>query len=1345
MDSIHYINPAYKDYDNVEEFLKKGNEEYHHFNSRLLQFEDLEVQTNVLIIGEPGIGKSELLRRHFDYLDKKKIPVCILDLKMLKFYSNPERDLDNFFEVAIDQINRSQNYADKLNLVVNNFVLTDKKKRTLILDGLDEIDSEYFDVIFKETIKLNNKYDNLNIIVSCRSHYVKKYEILFSNTKFGVISILPFTYSQIGEFLQDILDFDTFHKAFKNHSLISFWGKNTFLNTPRYLKYFKELINTIGLEKTIGLSRYEIIEKVIYYRIEGEVNRLKLKRKNGSYNIELIIQVLEKVALVLEIQESNIISKEDFSQFFLDSNLSLHNEISLTQLQQNTILKDLDKNIQFENTEFQEYLAAKQISRTSKYEQIFYDLTIDENINEFKHRWLNVLTYLVEMKPEFLLPIIKLGKKNDDSNLFQVLRFIKEENINDDTKTSIFEIIWEYFNKHKLWIDIDIDKFVSNFGKNSILEISGSILKNSALNQSNYVEVGNALIVISRLFEENMVDKDDVLKIKSNLINYLTTELSFREIVCRYGMKCLIELLRKDEIELATRYYGKLSHSVSNEIVNGLARKYPNEEFTINIIIKDIISERTSKGAYMLKEVDSPNSIAYLLKIILNDINLGRKVINKFTELASKPLLKNIEACWNSEIEQIISQILLEMCKRYHYSFTNKHSFLYYLINIFLEKTIIPVEDIYMKLKNVAEDKCDLYTVVSILCNKSNYKKIINQIMLEDKESISFFFFYLNHLNREIYQYLKNEDSDLVNSYEKSLKKSIEEPRELNQRQENYSEKVYKEYFDSLSKEHIHILVDYERDKNHLDKFISYLDKLKIRNFILSGIFETLDVLKEQEYFDYSLKVLKDLNLPNTKELLSKHRSKLLQCIIVHRDYEYIEFLLDKINGHEIINLKKYFKDNRDDFNDSQFRNFYKFLNRTDYKVEEIDLKEIILNSNKDYSLRLIALELYIKNSYELSFLEDVLSEYGVQIRSVDLNCLFAYEVNKFLVMKNSKKAVKWLIDNILCNKYEFKKDENSTHVLRAVNSKEDVGANIKHIDSPNFIDDLLGLISKGINLLEENHKYFEFVNKEIWSNFVNYCEHIELSEREYVNLRSKLKNILEDNKDIFGVNWFKNKADEILLNLKDKVSKQKVNISNTIQKWDGIMKKKYLNISYPSEVVDIIKEIIERDVTEGIEKGHYSYLFSNQSKTKNEDFYEKFLMKEIELYLLRKGLRKNDVQQIDPKIFRQIQGENNKRTDLLISYGLIGSVLIELKKEENTIHQKYKDEILKSYMQITGADYCICLIINDKMKKSDFDKMIKRYKEDLEDNIYSVVAIDFTTYELIETINKKKNNPKVK
>ena len=1332
--SQKYINPYFENYYSVEKLFETDNLDLMRPNPKLIEFKNIEEKQSLLIIGEPGIGKSELLNQYFDYLNEKNTPIAFLDLKTLKFLIKIKEMRDSFFENAIATILLKTDKIDGENKIRNDFNLEENVEQTFLLDGLDEVDGEYFEVVFKEIIQFKEKHQNIKILVSCRRNYVEKHQNLFFKTNFEAISILPFSYFQVGQYLAEYFSkFDNFHKEFKNSNLISLYHE-TYLNTPRYLKYFKELIKEKGFESVKQLGRHQIIEYIIYERIKVELEKLKTKRKKGSYNIEIIIQILEKIALIMKMQEDNVISKENFSQFFLDSSFNLHNEISLTQLQQNTILKDLDRHLQFDNTEFQEYLAAKQISRTSNYVQIFYDLIIDENLKEFKFNWFNVLSYLVEIKPNFILPIIKMGKRIDDKSLFKAIKFIKKDKIEDSIKSKIFHIILNYYNFNKTWMDYKIKDDLAELGKNEINSLIDEIKKNDKLNESNFVLVGNTCNIMSLLLKNKIASSKDFELIKEILFSYYDTKINNNDVVHRFATKCLIEILDRNEIEQLIKYK-KLGESVSSEIVNGIAKKYPNELFSIELLINHIKSKSESNNIYLFNKINSSEGLIYILNYILKElksnINYHESLIGQIGDRfnnENENILNNIRNNWNEEFEKVILDILYTATDSRKKHKLRGNNFLFKLFNILLDKTRIPIEKILSNISKLSSYKIETYFLFPKLSDDKNCEDILNYVLLNDPENVTLFLKNLSTLNNEIFLQLKVKQIKCVLKHEEN-EISFRKEAELNiiKKEKNDSQEKVKSFFLDLRNKQIHILYNYDYYKDDLKKTITKIQKSIIHNFIIENVFNILSVEDDFEYFERSLYILKDLEYDNIAESLNPYRKKLLKCIVFYEDFPYLKRILGNISINEIEKLKVFFLS----INSSNYwktKPFFDFLDKYSENFEKKILEDFIknINPNSIYILENI-LTLYAKDFLDIKFLEEQFSNFKEIELKDEQDYNFLFSLNKVLVQNNSDFAINWLIENIKLNKYVFKKDPNSTNSIGGNLPQEDIGRNIGFIKSFKYSTQLLELIEYGMDLMAYNFDYYKYVDNEILGFFQVYCSKLELNEKEYLIFREKLNIIIETNREKFSYNFLKDRFENILFSLKNKTTKNKVNISGTIQKYEELQKKKYLDICYPKDVLDAIIEVLV-EIKDEIVKGDYGYLFKDETDSKIEDFYEKFLMTQIELHLLRKGFRKNDVQEVSPKVYRQIQGVNDKRTDLLVSYGSIGTILIELKKEYNPLDLNYKETTLKNYMEFTYADFCICLVINDKENEISFDERIAKYKAELEDEIYSVIGLTFLT-----------------
>ena len=141
--------------------------------------------------------------------------------------------------------------------------------------------------------------------------------------------------------------------------------------------------------------------------MEIEDKKLNTQKRN------IIKRVLEKLALVMEIYQTNILKKDELMTFFddlrSDLKASLLQQIPLEVFYDETVLKDNIDTIEFDNTEFQEYLAAKEIIRLGHPQQVIFDLSVDPELREIYPSWFNTLTFVIELDISLLKPILDFG------------------------------------------------------------------------------------------------------------------------------------------------------------------------------------------------------------------------------------------------------------------------------------------------------------------------------------------------------------------------------------------------------------------------------------------------------------------------------------------------------------------------------------------------------------------------------------------------------------------------------------------------------------------------------------------------------------------------------------------------------------------------------------------------------------------------------------------------------------------------------------------------------------------------------------------------------------------------
>src|SRR5271165_890292 len=169
-----YINPRTKihaSFSEVREHYDKNADLWMWEETKPLTIEELAQGSRNLIVGEPGIGKTELLKKIQEHFDKQGARTNFISLR-----------LDDFIERAESFINEKSDLP-----------------KILLLDALDETKANLFPAVLQKIEDLSKKYPNISIFLSARWVFISKYASSFPSYRF--ITISPFTNNQVKEYL----------------------------------------------------------------------------------------------------------------------------------------------------------------------------------------------------------------------------------------------------------------------------------------------------------------------------------------------------------------------------------------------------------------------------------------------------------------------------------------------------------------------------------------------------------------------------------------------------------------------------------------------------------------------------------------------------------------------------------------------------------------------------------------------------------------------------------------------------------------------------------------------------------------------------------------------------------------------------------------------------------------------------------------------------------------------------------------------------------------------------------------------------------------------------------------
>lgn len=398
-----YITPNIEKYESVDSLIANENATRSIFEPQQeLSIKDVLNESFLCIVGEPGIGKSRLLEEILLPINTKEIVA--------------KCNASNFKK---EDVNDEYKYC--------------------IIDALDEVDEDKF---FQILVNINNfkkTHFSTNVIFSCRSNYVSTYRQYFTSCE-------GLHFLEIQKLKKEDVKNVTSGFSQKTQDCIDKSPKlSELLRTPRYLNFLIELEEQKIECKSIGDLFEFIVGKNIEQALQNYDSNDSLKNKN----IKIIIQrILEKIAFVIEIGRKDSLTKDELYTILdgLTGNMSqmLIANVDLLYFQ-NKILIDNGEKLKFENTQLQEYLAAKELCRLSNIESAIYDLAVQKDLRHIYPNWFDIIphvSYLSDANTFInLIKLLASYESNLDNEVFAGLtKYVEPESLQLSHKEELFNL-----------------------------------------------------------------------------------------------------------------------------------------------------------------------------------------------------------------------------------------------------------------------------------------------------------------------------------------------------------------------------------------------------------------------------------------------------------------------------------------------------------------------------------------------------------------------------------------------------------------------------------------------------------------------------------------------------------------------------------------------------------------------------------------------------------------------------------------------------------------------------------------------------------------------------------------
>lgn len=1338
----YYIIQNMQKYLNIQHFEKDEDGMLRYLDDKITKptFNELFDFKYSMVIAEPGYGKTRLLKEIVLKASEQNKKAFFIDSKKIK--NNIVDSIQKCKEIS--NIISEEN-LQKESLFSNTLDFNLDENTIICLDALDELPFSKLYDFFEIIEKFIKAYPSVHLFISCRTHHLNKVDFNLSKLPFEYITLEHFYGDQITKYLSNKFTSDIVKEIEEKSNQTELFN---FLSIPRYLYYFSELIEPMGIKEITKLSRAEMFENFIYRKLDKEKGR---GVSHSQYDI--IKRVLEKIAIVMKINQVSQISKDELFTIFEDINSNFSQIVFrddlLNILYDKSIIKDNIDFIEFENQEFLDFLVAKEICRFDKVEQVFFDIAVEPYLQEIFTSWFYVLPFLLEQKPFMIKILLNFLKKNLDKALrekyFYALTYIETKNLDKELKSQIFTFVFDYHTQHNKWLHLSRLAYFYNENKH-YQKMLDSIDESKNTDDELYVRRNNVVDIISLLVKDKKLTTKQVEFWKDKYIQWLKLDIVKNQVLHRNIISSLPMFAENDFEYIKSLYF---IFKTGIEIQYSFARvcyiTMPEDIFSIDVYFKTYKLYQKNKQTSSLSSSDG---ISYIFKLkTLNGISYSiEKLISDYgtDECQLHLLFRNLYDTYEDKLDKFAEHINttfdttnIDIIKKFTTILATKH-FQDYDKEHYLKKILIA--DIFEKDKNYIfeliefeyhrykNNETNFWNMASLIkhdfipyINNENFN-IIYELLKKFEEgqwtlnSLMYELYTNNKIHSKIKEKIKTKYNDYITEVDKNILK----------RDAKYQRDT-KNKFIGLCKQWEH-KIEPEENQYRTDLFeffISEKETLKNCKKYEENRLKTIEVAKEIIRLNNPLNNKVEVNGNTTTtwgvhdfgkciEFLDNEYVLLDEKILIDNVFRYLPFNMNS-DYKTIFKLAKnpsskaiqdivdvYAGTTRDDdLNISQPENFIQMYKNFNLKEAEPLLLKMLFNQDiREYKREQIV-DVLPKTVLTQKKIKEYLKKYGKK------NELYEKMLYTLIQTHNENSAFNTAFEIIIekAKKADIPNSESSLHgtSLDFVYNKL-VFAIINTNYSIEKDKELLLLSEK---LEKKGKKLNARFLQDIVFKHVEYLKHKNSFEPIF-----EIEKFLQENRDKINLHWFEYKLNELKEIYLEELAKP-ANISASIKKYNELKEKDYLAISSPSHLLEIIQDTIENDLKHWIEdEGAYKDIeeLAMKKTLQAEKFIQKTIKSQIELSLFQKGFRATDF-----IIKREEETLNGSRADFTISYGFIGSILIELKLANNdeaiATRKGGKNYIktLNKYINGTNSDYGIFLIFNIRSSKEEFKDQIQK------------------------------------
>jgi len=1312
------------------------------------------------VIGDPGNGKSRLMQE----IAKKGDNTLYVDLKKLQ-----EKSITSFFEDKqiketpkedLDNIERTGYFYKE------GFKLINSDKLTICLDALDEISEENLSAFRTNICDFFNEYNECSIIISCRTHNLKYLQEILPND-LSVVQIRKFNIQQVQEILKDTIktisdqQINSLLKSTTKGSFNPLYFHENILQTPRYLLIAIDLIKNNEIKDYKNLSQFELFELFIK-------NKLKKEKELEAFDLTFAYKFLCLLALIMEIKQVNQITKDEFNTILddvkSDIKLFVFGKITTDTFFKHTVLKDTDNIVQFENREFQEYLAACEIISLDSTEQAIYDLCYIPEIKALNFSWYNTLSFIFDQRPELVLNIVlrHSADKTISHNLIEfILSNINERNlagINEKARELLFKNIFIFFGSNHFIPHQHIFNLANLYVGNGTDLLA--VLQSPSPSK---IVVINVLRLFLQLYDIGVIIDDSkqwektIYKIcywnkdDKEYIEYTLPALaSFnkRKYVDRYDYY-LKDISNSKHPFIDSYFHALISLGNNDLILKYLLLFYRTSYFSFTGVIHAV--------NYLLKSEDGLSSF---VKEICND---GDILINFLDSINYKTLkIENtIEKIGeNDELLESIESLILTLIS--DTKFLSKYLALNFILDI--SKYLVKYKKKFAEelLDRINNNKTERNRLIYQLTSYFPYiisVENLNTFSLKIKRFFDAFYFEniirnCEVINPDVFAFANQKIKK--GQRVKNIKAFIKEiPYKLKSYFVKESKSKQNEILNVfLGKlrfgENMHssdVFSYYKDNYETIDKDIKHEDLVEFKRIIEftlnNGKPENAKIEinsksgNNRNFTTTSVPFLHAFNeisqIPNIKSFvdLKKYRKTLISYIPLNIHIDHIYVLLEPLEDSDIQELHDAFTRYNDDRVYLNTETFLSFVKKYNVKKALPYLKGML---NEPFKLSDFSPSEIVKT---IAIFEDD-AQYFIDLdKKIDKSTSYnLWDATNAVLISSFKniQAIKDRCKELKNRKLDLEEPDfnfSPNSIARSI-SNEEAELNdyhfahpIMHLQDTIAMESVYDLLDFSVMIYEHDKNLFKLYSDYIDEIVFKYFEGLKTkSSYEIIsNLEFELEQILEK----YESNRNYSRRIDLLKRSYSTYIETSKPLAEYIKKYNDQKTKRYLPIHSDEMLYQTLEKAIDEDLRNWVElEGAYKMIQHykvRSGKRTIEDLMQKTMSSQLENILLKKELRGFDIN-------REVEMLDGVRPDFLIKYGFIGPVMIEIKRSGNSDFAdkdekiiEYRDKLI-GYLNKSKSKKGIYLIFNDK-KKMKFKEKIYKHEVLYKNVPIKVIGID--------------------